>query len=100
MKVKIRHIRNTPSQGDKKGPKQMMKRNIIAAPMPTAAFRGTSRCFPPPCFVFLPFDELTAAPRQMGLKKKKNMIPLDTSGLTQRQKDTEGTDGVPIPTDG
>ena len=35
------------------------------------------------------------APRQMGLKEK-NMIPRDTSGLTHRQKGTEGTNGVPM----
>ena len=57
--------------GGNKGPKQMIQCNIVAAPMPPAAFRGASRCFPPPCFVSLPFGELAAAPRQMGLKEKK-----------------------------
>ena len=42
----------------------MMQRNIAAALMPAAAFRGASRCFPTPCFVSLPFGKLTAAPRQ------------------------------------
>ena len=81
--------------GENKGPKQMMQRNIVAAPLPVAAFHSTSRCFHPPCFVSLLFDELTAAPRQMG-HKEKNMIPHDTSDLTHQRKGAEGTDGVPM----
>ena len=48
-------------------------------------FRGANRYFPPPCFVSLPFDELTVAPRLLRLQEK-NVILRNRSKVTQRLK--------------
>ena len=77
-----------------KGPKQMMQRSIVAAPMPAAAFRRAASYFPPLAFVSLPSGELTEARHLLRVSRSKNVIRRDRKELTHRRLGAGGTGGV------